>query len=77
LSRGQFLIPTQHWKNETRGKEDKKGKAIVIDDFHLSVFGSSFIYFVTIKQEPTKNQSDMYITLKLQKNLAMTNDKGG
>jgi len=53
LSRGQFLIPTQHWKkNETRGKEDKKGKAIVIDDFHLSVFGSSFKYFVIIKQEP-------------------------
>ncbi len=53
----------------------------MIDDFHLSVFGSSFIHFVTIKQEPKKktqkDQSDMYVTLKLQKNLAMTNDKGG
>ncbi len=51
----------------------------MIDDFHLSVFGSSFKYFVTIKQEPKKtqnDQSDMYVTLKLQKNLAMTNDKG-
>ncbi len=51
----------------------------MIDDFHLSVFGSSFIYFVTIiKQEPPKktqnDQNDMLHNVEITKELG--NDQG-
>lgn len=51
----------------------------MIDDY---LFLGLLLYFLLLlnksqKKNPQKDQSDMYITLKLQKNLAMTNDKGG